>query len=436
MITINRIDLPIHNLRKVLALSEYLFVIICLILYSAGIVVLILMGGASEGEKNATQDFDYTLNRFLFFINYLITFLLLIIRWRRTLYTLTSNFLVWLLISLAPISSVWSVEPAKTLNASVAMMGTCLFSLYLASNYSFKKQLQLLGWSFAISIVLSFIFAIVLRKYGVMGGVHAGAWRGIYTHKNWLGRMMVLGSGVFFILANDARKHRLILWIGAALAFLLILLSRSSSPLVNLAVILSIVSASRIFRLRTKLLIPILFSTIAIGILVSLEATSLADTVLGAVGKDSSLTGRTDIWPYVIDKIHEKPFLGYGFAVFWNGLKGESADIVRALRWPVPNSHNGFIDLGVDFGALGLSLFFTSLVHTLFRAITWVRSTQSWIDLWPLLFLLYLMLSNISESDLFSRNSLTWVLYITTILTLSLKEKKHQEYKNASILIS
>ncbi len=433
MIIIDKVTFPIDTFKKLVTFAEHAFVVIYLILYSAGVVVLILMGGVSEGDNKTPQNFDFALNRILFFFNYLITFFLLAIRWKKTLYTLTSNGLIWILILLVPISAVWSVEPAKTLSASIAMIGTCLFGLYLASNYSSKKQLQLLGWSFAVSIILSFIFAIALRKYGVMGGIHAGAWRGIYTHKNWLGRMMVLGSGVLFLLANDARKHRLITWIGLSLAFLLVLLSRSSSSLLNTIIVLSTVSASRALWLHTKLLIPVVVSAIAFGSLFSLGATSFAEAVLGSLGKDLSLTGRADIWPFVIDKIQERPLLGYGFAVFWNGLQGESAYIWRALKWSVPDSHNGFIDLWVDLGFLGFFLFCITFVQTLIRSVALIRVTQSWISLWSLLLLVYLMLSNLSESALFSRNSLIWVLYTALVFTLSLEIKKHQKGKDTSL---
>jgi O-antigen ligase len=180
-------------------------------------------------------------------------------------------------------------------------------------------------------------------------------------------------------------------------------------------------------------LIPVVVSAIAFGALFSLGATSFAEAVLGSLGKDLSLTGRTDIWPFVIDKIQERPLLGYGFAVFWNGLQGESAYIWRALKWTVPDSHNGFIDLWVDMGFVGFFLFCITFVQTLIRAVTWVRVTQSWITLWSLLLLVYLMLSNLSESALFARNSLIWVLYTALVFTLSLELKKRQEGKDTSV---
>jgi len=428
MIVIDKVNFPIKSFKKILEFSEIAFVVTYLILYAAGVVVLFLMGGASEGEKGSSQEFDFALNRLLFFFNYFITLFLLILRWQKTLYTLISwsNGLFLLLIALVPLSTLWSVEPGKTLSASIAMIGTCLFGLYLASNYSPKQQLQLLGWSFAISIIFSFLFAIALRKYGVMGGVHTGAWRGIYTHKNWLGRMMVLASGTLFLLANDAKKYHRTLWLFFSLAFLLILLSRSSSSLINTVLVVFTVWVSRIFRFHTKLLIPVLLSIIAVGVVLSLSSTSIAEAVVGSLGKDLSGTGRADIWPYSIEKISQRPFLGYGFGVFWNGLKGESAIIVRALKWPVPNSHNGFIDLGIDFGLLGIGLFAASFFQTLVGSVRWIRRTQSWISLWSLLLLIFMTMSNLTESALLERNSLIWVMYTALVFTLSLEQRNFQ----------
>ena len=41
------------------------------------------------------------------------------------------------------------------------------------------------------------------------------------------------------------------------------------------------------------------------------------DTLLEMIGKDPTLTGRTEIWTYVIKDIGMKPFLGWGYYAFW-----------------------------------------------------------------------------------------------------------------------
>ncbi|WP_049558612.1 O-antigen ligase family protein, partial [Limnoraphis robusta] len=75
--------------------------------------------------------------------------------------------------------------------------------------------------------------------------------------------------------------------------------------------------------------------------------------LLGLIGKDPSLTGRTDLWAWAREMIDKRPWLGYGYTAFWQGLDGGSAYIIRAARWPVPYSHNGILDLWLDIGLLG-----------------------------------------------------------------------------------
>ena len=41
------------------------------------------------------------------------------------------------------------------------------------------------------------------------------------------------------------------------------------------------------------------------------------DLILGFLGKDATLTGRTDLWEFVKICISQRPLLGWGFSAFW-----------------------------------------------------------------------------------------------------------------------
>jgi hypothetical protein len=93
-----------------------------------------------------------------------------------------------------------------TIARDLALVGTSLFGLYFATRYSLEEQIQLLSSMFGIVIILSFLFAIALPKYGIMDGIHAGAWRGIYNHKNVLGKVMVTGVIIFYFVLSVPKK--------------------------------------------------------------------------------------------------------------------------------------------------------------------------------------------------------------------------------------
>jgi O-antigen ligase len=149
----------------------------------------------------------------------------------------------------------------------------------------------------------------------------------------------------------------------------------------------------------------------------------IAEVILGYFGKDLTLTGRTEIWPLVIDKIIERPFIGYGFRGFWHHIDGESAYIVRALRWGVPDSHNGFLDLTLSLGLLGLSLFLVIYWTTLIRSISVVAKDNKGENLWPIAFMFYLVIVNFSESSLLSEGSFVWAMLVATSLSISVEFK-------------
>lgn len=401
-------------MRKLLRFAEHAFTVVSLLHYSGGPLFVILSGGANEGEQGeGGASTDSSLILLLFFVIYLVTLFLLILRWRKVLYVLSKDRFIWVLMALAVASMLWSTNPAKTINRSIALIGTTLFGLYLASRYSMKQQLQMLGWTYGIAIVLSFAFAVALPKYGIMGGVHAGKWRGIYNHKNTLGKVIVPGVIVFLLLALGSQKRRRLLWCGFGLALLLLLLSTSKTSLVNLLTVFVAFAGFQILRWRYHRMIPAFTVLSTVGTTLYVWITANTAALLGSLGKDETLTGRGDLWPLVLQKIWERPWLGYGYGAFWDGLNGESAFIWYASGWKPPNSHNGILDVLLALGWLGLSIlaigFFTI---SLPKALVWVRLSKTPEGFWPALYMTYYVLANLGESTLMIQNDIFWVFYI------------------------
>jgi O-antigen ligase len=408
------------KLTKLLRFAEQAFTVLSLIHYSGGPLVVILNGGANEGEDGGGIPADYALVQLIFLLIYGVTFLLLVARWKKVTYLLSKDRFIWVLIAVAVFSMFWSDAPDVTKTRTIALVGTTLFGFYLASRYSMKQQLQLLAWAFGISIVLSFMFAVGVPKLGIMGGLHAGKWRGIYAHKNVLGKMMVMSALIFLLLAISAKRNRRILWGGFSLSAMLIVLSASSTSLVNLIALIAAFFALRTLRLRYEQMIPALLAIAIVAGSLQLLYTANADALLGLFGKDATLSGRTDMWPYVLEKIWERPWLGYGYSGFWRGLDGESAYIWYATRWTPPNAHNGLLDLWLDLGLLGVSIYLLGFLTSFIRAIARVRLSRTTEEFWPVIYMLYMVLANLTESTMLERNSLYWVLFAALILSIRL----------------
>jgi len=405
----------------VFRLAEKGFVILALLFLSGAITDL-----ANESNLNDPSAARDPISRFFSLVIQLGILLLFIVCRKKVFRIVIKEKLLWALLGLALASTFWSEVPATTLRGSVFLVQMTMFGVYLTARYGLKEQLQLLAWTFGIATLLSIICALMLPSYGVMGmgsiitaesTVHAGAWRGIYIHKNNLGRIMVLSSLVFFLLTTENHHRRWVAWVGFGLSVGLILLSTSKTSLTIFLTIITLLPIYKALRWNYTLAVPFFITVILVGGAIATLFFGNAESILSALGRDLTLTGRTEIWGIVLEKIGEHPWLGYGYKAFWLGWGGESEDIWRELKWEVPHAHNGFVDLSLDLGLLGVAIFALSFIVVYLRAIAWVRLIKTTEGLWPITYLTFLLLANLTESSLLRQNSL-WILYVAVTLSM------------------
>ena len=90
------------------------------------------------------------------------------------------------------------------------------------------------------------------------------------------------------------------------------------------------------------------------------------------MGKDSHLTGRSDLWSNALLAIADRPLLGYGFQAFTQGVDSGPARTVelQAAGWEdaTRHAHNGYIDLTLSIGLVGLMTYLTSVASGFRRA--------------------------------------------------------------------
>ncbi|WP_373530609.1 O-antigen ligase family protein [Nostoc sp.] len=406
-------------MRKFLISAEQLVTIAFLILYAGTPLDLFLLDGSS-GEVG-----DRTIFRLFFITSYIVSFLLLVLRWKKFIYACSRDRFIWLLLGVCALSSFWSINSDITIRRVFGLIGTTLFGLYFASRYTLKQQLKLCAYVFAFSAVMCFLFALFLPHYGLRGD----AWRGIYTHKNVLGKRFVLAATIFFFFIITTRENRWVSWLGYITSGILVLLSKSASSLGNLIIMTAAVFIYyQILRLKYKIMMPILMLFSTLSVVFYVWFVTQADAILGLVGKDTTLTGRSELWPAVFEMIEKNPWLGYGYGAFWQNSNDEHNLIIQAIKWNAPNAHNGFLDIGLGLGLLGFSIFIIGFIINFLRAIYLIRLNETYINSWLLVYLTFIILSNLTETTLAEQNSLEWVLYVSAVF--SSKIYTNQIYKN------
>ncbi len=387
-------------------------------MFYSGAFIAILSGSITN-NCDATalqQDSDAAIVKLIFTLTYALFLGLLMLRWKRVMSMIGKNLSIIILLGLALLSCLWAEDFSISLNRGIALFGTTLFGLYLGTRYPLQRQLQLLGWAFGLAGILSMVFAVGLPSIGTMCS-HEGAWRGVYSHKNTLGKVMAL-STITFMLLLKSKGQKILPWLGLSGSLTLILFSTSKSSLVIAIILLVLFPIYQSLRLRQDVLAPAILSTVVLLFGSFILLLSNAESILLSLGRDATLTGRTELWVRSLEMIKRRFFLGYGYQNFWGEWSSPGGYIWQAIGWKAPNAHNGLLELALDLGLLGVVVFLSGFLINLVRSFFWIRLSKDSAGLLPLIYLSFLILMNITESTLLERNSIFWALYVAISLSI------------------
>ncbi len=337
-------------------------------------------------------------------------------QWGRFAYVATRDIFPWLLMGLSIASVIWSAAPSYTSDEVDPLIRATIFGAYLATRYPLKELMRLVAWTVGIAAVLSLVYALAVPSLGIDGG---GLWKGIFQHKQYLGRAMVLGSFTFLNVAFDDRKYRRVALAGCGLSVALLLLTQSKSALILLLISLFLFPLFKFIKQHYKLRVILLISSfLLIGCVTVLITSNLETIVVDALGKNLEFNGRTPVWTLAIEKGLERPWLGYGYAGFWTS---DASSYILSSTWALSgaggegrfHAHNGFIDTFLQLGFVGLSLFFLSFIMLISRTLALINITKSREFMWIFQFLIFSLLANASEVSTIVNGGLMWILYLS-----------------------
>ena len=345
--------------------------------------------------------------------------LLVLVHGRRILNAIRSMPWVIVLCTLAVASAAWSYEPGFTLRRAVVLLAFTLLGVYIGANFEQEEQIELFGWALLYMVIVSYIVIIVAPDYGISHDLHNGAWKGVFTHKNTLGR--VIGFGLALLIFARPKIGPTIARVGLLLATAILLtFSFSSTALISVVGCLAAYPFVWVLRARAKrtvplwvvLIVPALILVVLVGINYGAVATMF--------GKDPTLSGRTDLWAAVVDAIKMHPWFGYGYSVFWSKPGAETLlTASRAKYGAMPvHAHNGYLDLALDLGFVGVLIFAYGLLKMTWLAVTAAKDESNEASAWPLMFLVYYVLFNVTESNLLISRAFLWLPFISVYVTL------------------
>jgi exopolysaccharide production protein ExoQ len=310
------------------------------------------------------------------------------------------TYLTWWLLSY-----VWTANPEFWLNDTQLIVPGSIMLMVIAT----------------VLPTPQFIRGILLGAYGglayttLWSVTHPGpamthtdgtaGWSGSFGHKNGLAPFMLYAIFAVLAFEKDPRKRR----IALVIAIVTIAMSQSTTTYIVAAVLLPFAHF-----LRTTAAAPpeVRGTRLLVGSLVVLVVAVVSVTympaLLDAVGKDPTLSRRTEVWEGVIQAIELEPWTGYGIGGVWFDQAAEpTRTIVSSLGFKVFHSHNGFLEILLQLGAVGMVLFVVFLSSYLRTAIQ-LMSSQPEMSCFAILFAAMILFTSLSEVTTFR----IWLMFL------------------------
>jgi len=280
-------------------------------------------------------------------------------------------------------------------------------SLFLISTGSLFLLVYLGEVRFKILDVLKACFVViaiwdVLSIVAFNGVDYDGYFRGVHGQKNSAGAVYSYFV-IFFLnrLLNKMNRHDVV-YLALATIFLLASFSKTSVLIVGLYILLAPYP-----RLLNNILASLL---LLLPMLIVVYFLRLFDLPF------DFLTGRGAIWEFLRYYSEGLLTFGYGYGSFWGvGSSGENTQFGVGYLQLINNAHNGYVDLLL---AGGVILLLTVVLHLLSH-LALLRVTKEYEYNYFCSFCLFsLVLSNVTETTMFSPNSLSWVIYLISFFCI------------------
>jgi exopolysaccharide production protein ExoQ len=325
-------------------------------------------------------------------------------------------------------STAWSGAPVLSVAESLVIVCIAGTASLVASFGNLRDVIGgLIGGCLAV-LAVSIAVGLAVPAYGLVpAGYQVGSLRGIMLDRNSLSFVLVVGLIATLVFEFRGRSPRLIKMVICGLFFGGVLWTTSSTCL-----ILSVVSVILALELALLRRVPAArrgraFACGTFATLVgALYITAHFDELLRVVERDSTFTGRTAVWPVVENLISKEPWLGQGWGAVW-GNEALRLELARAIGFEVPHAHNGYLDLQLQVGAIGLGLVLLLLVVLAIRGVGFYLTSDSSVTSWQIILTVVLLLYNRVETSFPAPFSL-FLMFATLVALGGATERRERKW--------
>jgi exopolysaccharide production protein ExoQ len=319
---------------------------------------------------------------------------------------------------------LWSDIPGTSFRRWVKEFGCVVMAFVMLTEKSPQRAVECI---LRRTVYILIPFSVLLIKYFPANGVAYGEWTGevlwigVTLQKNGIGRLCLIAG--FYLIWRFARSWkrpdvRVVKYQTPAEVLVFVMtawLLKGPSLWAASATGIAALSAGlvafagicwmkkRRIQLGVGACAMILAFTIGFGIITPVVGGATVGSFTSVLGRNSTLTGRTDIWAGLLPKV---TVLGSGFGSFWTARNKEDHRAGEA--------HNGYLEVSLSLGIVGLALLVAFLLSSCRKAAAALSSDHYWGS-FCICCLIMAAVHNLSESsfDSFMRHLMNIVLFVS-----------------------
>ena len=362
-------------------------------------------------------------------------------------------------LALATASVAWSYYPGATLLGLGATWAAAIVGTAIAVTVTWAELLVALGRALRIVLGASFAFELVVSlilrarilpffpppgiDYSTIESIpgplfwsrnlllEGGKIQGIVGNSSLLGFIALLALIVFSVQFGAKTVGRVPSLIWMSLAVLAIVLTKSATITIAMAVlvvvILTTVLLRRVQLAHRKYVWAGVYTVIAA---ITVASIAFPTQLLALVGKSPDLTQRLGIWENVIRLAEQRPSFGWGWVSYWVPWVAPFDNLAFTAGVRQLHAHNAWLDVWLQLGIVGVVVFAALVVSTAMRASLYAAdqplglrgkhlgfTVQSYL---PVLIVFSLLVQTIAESRILVEYG------IVLLVMIAVKTKLHQ----------
>lgn len=332
-------------------------------------------------------------------------------------------FVPWLILLVAwmVVSQAWTTAPQRSVAVLAALTTSTAFGLYLTMIGWRHEMLRLLAYGILAVAAGSLILETVTDyRTGLPG---------LFSNRNLLSRFAGFGIilSIFLLIYRDLPQRQSLkltqtfVWSLTLASCSYIMMSRFAFTS-QLALAAAGAATIWVFALRADWRLGVLGALIAASLAAAVFWS--AEEISRATGNIESFNNRLYHWGQLISQELVSPWTGAGLGGFWDRDTGPFHQV--ALLGPLQHGHNGFIDVWLDLGLVGVALLAVNLIAIGLACLRYLFGGWSPHGSLASAVLVYLIFNNLTESALLptsSANTLMWAVFVALTLSLTPRDR-------------